>query len=91
MAKLFNKYFNDIGKNLAGKLKSSNLNMHKLYFDKSVSDSLFLNPSTPTKIYNVISSLKTPNQADMIRSLCFLEGSSNALAAPLSYLFNFLF
>ena len=61
MADLFNKYLSDIGENLAGKIKSFNFNTHKHYFDKSVSELSFLNPTASTEIYNVINKYSLKN------------------------------
>ena len=92
VAELFDKYFNDIEKNLAGKIKSSNPNTHKHYFDKSVSDSFFLNPTTPAEICNVISSLKNTKSSGYDKiTVFFLKAATKVLATPLSYLFSFSF
>ena len=59
MAEGFNNYFSEVGTLLTDKIASSKENTFKTYMSKRISSSLFLNPTNPAKVFNIISSLKT--------------------------------
>ena len=88
----FNNHFSEIGKSLAKKINSSNSKVHLSYLNDRVSSSLFLYPTTPIEIYNLLLGLKNSKSCgyDNI-STYFLKIASKVLASPLSYLFNLSF
>ena len=59
---------------------------------KRISSTLFLNPTNPAEVFNVISSLKTSKSGvyDNISSF-FLKSAKKVLVFPLAHLFNCLF
>ena len=59
MAEGFNSYFSEVGALLADKIESSKENTFKTYMSKRISSTLFLHPTNPAEVFNVISSLKT--------------------------------
>ena len=89
MAEGFNNYFSEVGALLADKIESSKENTFKTYMSKRISLTLFLNPTNPAEVFNVISSLKTSKSGgyDNISSF-FLKSAKKVLVFPLAHLFN---
>ena len=89
-SKFLNDYFCTVGKNLADKFPVLKDNNFKKFLGTQISLSLFLTPTTPLKILNRINSLKNSKSCGLDKiSSYFLKVAANALAFPLSYLFNF--
>ena len=89
MAEGFNNYFSEVGAFLADKIESSKENTFKTYMSKRISSSLFLNPTNPAEVFNIISLFKTSKSSgyDTIFS-CFLKSAIKVLVFPLANLFN---
>ena len=79
----------EVGALLANKVESSKENAFKTYMSKRISSSLFLNPTNPAEVFNIISSLKTRKSSgyDNISSF-FLKSAIKVLLFPLALLFN---
>ena len=90
MAEIFNDCFCTFGKNLADKFPVHKDNNFKKFLGTRISPSLFLTSTTPLEILNRINSLKNSKSCGLDKiSSYFLKVAANALAFPLSYLFNF--
>ena len=89
MAERFNNYYSEVGALLIDKVESSKENTFKTAMSKKISSSLFVNPTNPAEIFNIISSLITSKSSgyDNIFSF-FLKSAIKVLAFPLTYLFN---
>ena len=89
MAEGFNNYYSEVGALLFDKIESSKENTFKTAMSKRISSSLFVNPTNPAEIFNIISSLKTSKSSgfDNIFSF-FLKSAIKVLAFPLTHLFN---
>ena len=92
MAEEFNNYFSKVGALFADKIESSKENTFKIYMSKRISSSLFLYPTNPAEVFNIISSLKTSKSSgyDYISSF-ILKSAIKVLVFPLTHLFNCLF
>ena len=89
MAKEFIKYFSKIGKFLTDKINNLNKNALINYLPERLSSSLFLNPITSNKIFNLIRSLKDTKSCGYNNIFSyFLRIAANVLATPLSFLHN---
>ena len=88
MAEGFNSYFSEVGALLADKIESSKENTFKTYMSKRISSTLFLNPTTPAEVFNVISSLKTSKSGDYDNISFFLKSAKKVPVFPLAHLFN---
>ena len=83
----FNNYFTSIAPNLISGL-SAPLNDFKSYMNTPNLNSIFLQPSTPNEVINVIYSLKnTKSPTNEIPSFIY-KSFSTSLADPISVLFN---
>ena len=60
IANKFNEFFTNIGPSLATKIPHFTVD-HKSYLSGSFSDNFFASPTTPDKIINIVSSLKSSN------------------------------
>ena len=90
IANEFNDYFCKIGSKLAERINcTSDKDSYRSYLKNHNPFSIFLNPSSPSEIINVISSLNNSKSTsnDNI-STYFLKIGSSALCYPLSILFN---
>ena len=91
MAEEFNKYFSKIGKSLVDKINILHKNAYISYLPERLSSSLFLNPTTPNEVCNVIRSLKGTKSCGYNNiSSYFLRIAANVLAIPRSYLYILL-
>ena len=79
MAEGFNNYFSEVGALLAGKIESSKENTFKTYMSKRISSTLFLNPTNPAEVFNVISSLKTSKSGGYDNISFFLKSAKKFL------------
>lgn len=86
----FNDYFSNIGQNLASKIVLNNKRAYKNYLSKSVSSSLFLQPTSQFEVKQQICSLsnKKSSGPDDI-SAHFLVVAADVLVTPLTILFNY--
>ena len=89
MAEGFNNYCNEVDALLADRIESSKENTFKTYMSKRIFSLLFLNPTNPAEVSNIIFSPKTSNSSgyDNISSF-FLKSGIKVLAFLLAYLFN---
>ena len=92
MTENFNDYFSNIGQNLASKIVLNNERAYKNYLSKSVSSSMFLEPTSHLEVKQQIYSLSSKKSSgpDEI-SAHFLVVAANVLAFPLTILFNYAF
>ena len=60
IANKFNEFLTNIGPSLATKIPHFTVD-HKSYLSGSFSDNFFASPTTPDKIINIVSSLKSSN------------------------------
>ena len=86
-----NKFFSNIGKNLASTIPKPNL-PYNYYLDKPQASSFFLSPVSLTEIENIIMSLKlTKTCGPFSIPTSILKILKSVLAIPLQLLFNYSF
>ena len=85
----FCDFFSKIGQNLAAKIPTVDNNSFSQYLTKSVSSSLFFQPTSPPEITGLIYSLNNNKSSshDNI-SAYFLIAAAEVIATPLTTLFN---
>ena len=85
----FNKYFTEIGSNLASTINTSNKPSFKSYLNKPCSSSFNFEYTTPEGVGKVISNLKPKNSSghDNISSKLLIE-IKDIIACPLSIIIN---
>ena len=82
----FNKYFSNIGENLADKFKSDNPETYKLYLRNEVKSSIFMEPPRVNEVKNLMNSLNLRKSVghDNISSY-YLRIASDILSPVLCY------
>ena len=92
IANQFNTYFSSVGKNLAMKFSEQNDTDHHKFLGKRISNSIYLEPTSPQEVFKEINSLnlnKSPG-LDGITAY-FIKLASDIVAVPLSILCNLSF
>ena len=92
IANHFNTYFSSVGKNLAIKFSEQNDADHYKFLGKRVSNSVYLEPTSPQEVFKEINSLnlnKSPGLDGI--SAYFIKLASDIIADPLSILCNLSF
>jgi len=88
IADQLNKFFSNIGKNLASTVPKPNLPFN-CYLDKPQASSFFLSPTTSTEIENIIMSLSSTKASGPFSiSTSLLKTLKGILSIPLPLLFN---
>ena len=88
IADQFNKFFSNIGKNLASAVPKPNL-AFDYYLDKPQASSFFLSPTNSTEIENLIMSLSSTKACGPFSiSTSLLKTLKSVLSVPLQLLFN---
>lgn len=88
IADQLNKFFSNIGKNLALTVPKPNLPFN-CYLHKPQASSFFLSPTTPTEIENIIMSLSSTKASGPFSiSTSLLKTLKGVLSIPLQLLFN---
>ena len=91
IAEELNKFFSNVGKNLASTIPKPNL-PHNYYLDKPQASSFFLSPVSLTEIENIIMSLNLTKACGPLSiPASILKILKSVLAIPLQLLFNYSF
>ena len=92
IANHFTTYFSSVGKNLAMKFSEQNVADHHKFLGKRVSNSIYLEPTSPLEVFKEINSLnlnKSPGLDGI--SAYFIKLASDNIAVPLSISCNLSF
>ena len=96
IAENFNNYFCNIADNLMNTSTSNSISHsfvhHKNFLQKRAQESLFMEPTTPSEVYNALAGLKTGKSFGLDNIPSFLLKTAAVVIAPtLSYLINLSF
>ena len=92
IANQFNTYFSSVGKNLAMKFSEQNDTDHYKFLGKMISNSIYLEPTSPQEVFKEINSLNL-NKSSGLDGITayFIKLASDIIAVPLSILCNLSF
>ena len=95
IAENFNNYFCNIADNLMNISTSNSISHsfvhHKNFLQKRVQESLFMEPTSPSEVYNALAGLKTRKSSGLDNIPSFLLKTAAVVIAPtLSYFINLL-
>ena len=86
----FNSYFSKVGLDLSAKFNQHDTNSYKKFLPKLNSSLLFIQPTSESKVIQLIHSLKNKNSCDPDEiSAKFVILAADILATPLKILFNY--
>ena len=95
IAENFNNYFCNIADNLMNTSTSNSISHsfvhHKNFLQKRVQESIFMEPTSPSEVYNALAGLKTGKSSGLDNIPSFLLKTAAVVIAPtLSYFINLL-
>ena len=88
IAETLNNHFAGIGLALKDALPNRHPNAFRKYLPHEIPDSIFLQPSTPTEVKNIIKGLKNVGNKSRPLSTNLLKDNASPLSDPISFIFN---
>ena len=88
MAEALNCHFAGIGTTLQNKIPSHNENNFRKYLPPALPNSIFLQPSTPSEVKNIIRELRNTKGNAHVMSTISFKDNKEPLSIPISYIFN---